>query len=269
VLSLPSYSSPLKLVARAGRSELYLFSSGYPAVQLFRSLDGGDSWQAADPDALRGATSMAIGPDGRLWFGSKGAPSVVDSGAVPWSPVPAPQVEPPETARTPITPSPSPRLSPPPLAIAPTPCASGLPELGCPVSGETPVSMARQPLQHGRMIWIGAAASLPDLQNSVLVLPEGGAIQSQGRWERFADTWQEDQPASDPLLAPPIGLFQPMRGFGKVWRERLGGPEALVGWATAPEQGLSGLVQRYQHGWVLRLGGEQVVLADAGTWRGD
>jgi hypothetical protein len=129
--------------------------------------------------------------------------------------------------------------------------------------------MARQPFQYGRMIWIGPAAGMSDLQNTVLVLMEAEAVQSQSGWRRFPDTWQEDQPASDPSLVAPEGLTQPVRGFGVVWRELLGGPEATIGWATGVEQGFDGLVQRYQRGWVLRLGGEQVILANVGTWRKD
>jgi hypothetical protein len=35
---------------------------------------------------------------------------------------------------------------------------------------------------------------------------------------------------------PPPGLYQPIRGFGKLWRTH---PEVRdrLGWATAPEQG--------------------------------
>ncbi len=40
--------------------------------------------------------------------------------------------------------------------------------------------------------------------------------------------------------------MQPVRGFGKVWREILGGPGAFVGWGTAPEVGLTGGVKRYE-----------------------
>ena len=63
--------------------------------------------------------------------------------------------------------------------------------------------------------------------------------------------------------------MQPVRGFGKTWRESLGGAGSVVGWATAPEVGLTGGVQRYENGWLLRLDDEQVVLTDAGTWRAE
>ncbi len=41
----------------------------------------------------------------------------------------------------------------------------------------------------------------------------------QGHFERFEDTWTPDEPESDPAVVPPEGLYQPIRGFGKVWRE--------------------------------------------------
>ena len=80
------------------------------------------------------------------------------------------------------------------------------------------------------MIWRGD-------DHTILVLLDNGA------WQRFDDRWQEGQPAADPGLAPPAGLLQPVRGFGKVWREQLGGPNAATGWATRPEEAMAGTVQ--------------------------
>jgi DNA-binding beta-propeller fold protein YncE len=254
VLALPSYSYPVTLLARAGRGELYLYAGGYPAPQLYRSLDRGASWQAADLAAIRDTTSMAVAPDGRLWFGRKGLVRAVDPAEIGWSAVtPSPSL--------PVSPSPLPPPSPVP---SPTPCARHLPELGCPTSSEVQVSMARQPFQRGGMIWIGPSSSLPDLEKTILVLADEG-----GTWQRFPDLWQEGQPESDPAITAPGGLMQPVRGFGKTWRESLGGAGSVVGWAIAPEVGLTGGVQRYENGWLLRLDDEQVVLTDAGTWRAE
>ena len=52
-------------------------------------------------------------------------------------------------------------------------------------------------------------------------------------YRQFADTWDASQPASGGLV-PPAELLEPMRGFGKVWRET---PDvrAQLGWATTPE----------------------------------
>lgn len=54
------------------------------------------------------------------------------------------------------------------------------------------------------------------------------------RWQQFSDTWTEDKPAIDPALTPPDGMFQPMRGFGWVWRTTRGLRDKL-GWATGQE----------------------------------
>jgi hypothetical protein len=68
------------------------------------------------------------------------------------------------------------------------------------------------------------------------------ALYPDGSWERFDDTWTEDLPAQDPSIVPPEGLYQPIRGFGKLWRQN---PtvRARLGWATAPEQGYEGAWQ--------------------------
>jgi hypothetical protein len=252
VLALPPYSYPLTLLARAGRRELYLYASGYPASQLYRSLDGGASWQAADLTPIPATTSVAVAPDGRLWFGSKGAVRAVDPATIVWTTLsPSPSLA--------LSPSPIPGRSPVP---PPTPCAQGVPELGCPIAGEVQVSVARQPFERGRMVWIGPTSGLPDLEKTVIVLVDEGST-----WQRFPDTWQEGQSESDPSIASPENLVQPVRGFGKVWREQLGGPQAAIGWATTPELGLTAGVQRYDRGWVLRLGEERLLLASDGSWR--
>lgn len=41
---------------------------------------------------------------------------------------------------------------------------------------------------------------------------------------------------SDPSIVPPAGLYQPIRGFGKLWRTNPHVRDGL-GWAIAPEQG--------------------------------
>ena len=92
-----------------------------------------------------------------------------------------------------------------------------------------------------------------------------------GRWAEYPDTWREGLPESDPALQPPAGLRQPVlrqpvRGFGKVWREQLGGPVATIGWATDAEIGLDGFVQEWDNGLVLRFGADTVVLLRDGSW---
>lgn len=64
-----------------------------------------------------------------------------------------------------------------------------------------------------------------------------------GRWERFADTWREGEEERDPSLTPPADRYQPVRGFGKVWREHPAVQEQLS-WATSPELGYISQLQQ-------------------------
>lgn len=57
-----------------------------------------------------------------------------------------------------------------------------------------------------------------------------------GRWELFDNTWEEGMAELDPELEAPEGLSQPIRGFGKLWRENDEIREAL-GWALETEVG--------------------------------
>ena len=94
-------------------------------------------------------------------------------------------------------------------------------------------------------------------------------------WQAFEDTWVEDAaPPYDPSLpAPPQ---QPQRGFGKVWREQLGGPQASIGWAVENERPVDGWRQRFEHGWLFwtdavlagaKSPGTAYLLYDDGTWQ--
>jgi hypothetical protein len=76
-----------------------------------------------------------------------------------------------------------------------------------------------QKFEHGIMVWIGAS-------KSILI------IRDDNVWGTYPDTWQPGMPESDPGLTPPDGLFQPVRGFGKVWRDY---DRSAIGWALAPE----------------------------------
>jgi hypothetical protein len=93
------------------------------------------------------------------------------------------------------------------------------------------------------------------------------ALHQDGAWLGYADTWQEGEPDHDPGLAPPEGLYQPVRGFGKVWRESLGGATARIGWATAEERGGPALVQPFGNGTLLKAPDEGVyALYFNGSW---
>lgn len=91
---------------------------------------------------------------------------------------------------------------------------------------------AEQEFEHGRMLWLQNAP----YPNPIVVLYEDGT------WQTFADTWQPGEPENDPAIVPPNGLYQPVRGFGEVWRNRPGVRERL-GWAVREEQGFESVWQ--------------------------
>jgi len=90
-------------------------------------------------------------------------------------------------------------------------------------------------------------------------------LPNRADWSRHEDTWTDEQ--AEPEQKAPRGLFAPVRGFGKLWREELGGPESALGWATAPERGTTFLIQPFANGLLLRdIDGELFVLYADGAW---
>ncbi len=101
-----------------------------------------------------------------------------------------------------------------------------------------------QPFENGRMFWLGQEMEercrpAHDFEPGsgeifVLIFDETGR---GGSWLRFVDEWDEARdPVSDPALEPPEGLFQPVRGFGYVWREKLTEEQrTALGWAMLEE----------------------------------
>jgi len=115
--------------------------------------------------------------------------------------------------------------------------------MGCPTNETHVTWMAFEPFENGFMVWREDNRMIYVLYND-------------GTWQSFPDTWQEGEPEKAGYTPPP-GLYEPIRGFGKVWREQLGGPNAAIGWATAPEQGDNRAVQDFRNG----------VMLDAADWR--
>lgn len=93
----------------------------------------------------------------------------------------------------------------------------------CPLDQARGATIVQQRFERGWMIWMPY-----DTGGSILVLYDGGRIGS------YVDAWTESLPVDDPTLAPPFGMFQPVRGFDLVWRDQSGVRDGL-GWATAPE----------------------------------
>jgi tetratricopeptide (TPR) repeat protein len=126
--------------------------------------------------------------------------------------------------------------------------------LGCPIAEAITLNAAIQPFEAGLTIWNAN-------ERAIYVLS------SDNTWARYNDTWDESQPDIDPSLTPPEGLQQPVRGFGKVWREQLGGAEASIGWAKGAEQGYTTMTQSFENGqMIVGNDGAILILYADGTW---
>jgi Two component regulator propeller len=227
----------------------------------------GQAWRqftAQDGLPSNEVVAIAEGADGWLWFGTgSGAarvdPATLKLAAVTWPALPTPA----PTAH--ITPTPTPVAQ---IAPTPAPCGQLSAEpfatvyrdsqiaarLGCPTAEAATTPAAFQPFELGLMFWRANERRID-------------VLQADGTWQRFIDTWDESQPAYDPSLTPPEGLLQPVRGFGKVWREQLGGPQAPIGWALAAEQSYDMRVQPFALGQMITgPGGQVYVLYADGTW---
>jgi photosystem II stability/assembly factor-like uncharacterized protein len=240
---------------------------GLPGL-IYGSWDGGQSWQDLHSGLPAGGIrqvvfSPAHSQDGLLFLVPYGGGLYKRAGRGPWVPVGEAAASPPP-ARTP---------APPPTQTSPAPvppCPMAAVEfrgvweqaaapLGCPTAPARQQILAQQPFEQGSMIWDSGT-------RRIYVLFESGS------WQTFDDTWVEGQdPAYDPAWPPPPQ--QPQRGFGKVWRERLGGPQAAIGWALENERAVDGWVQRFERGllvWTdapLAGTGTAHLLYDDGTWQ--
>jgi hypothetical protein len=130
-----------------------------------------------------------------------------------------PPDQPTATRRATRTPRPPTRT---PLPASPTP----IPDI-FPTNTVAEVQIAEQVFEHGRMFWIRHS-------RQIWVMLATGDDPSNGDWFCYNDTFEEGEMEIDPDLIPPEGLFQPRRGFGKLWREHPDIKDGL-GWAITPE----------------------------------
>jgi hypothetical protein len=103
------------------------------------------------------------------------------------------------------------------------------PPAGCPLPASFTTVVAEH-FQRGALIWMQASGEERRLDEIIALY----ADDQQPRWQMMVDDWESGLPEDDPDIVPPAGLLQPVRGFGKVWRERPGVRERL-GWATDEE----------------------------------
>ena len=93
---------------------------------------------------------------------------------------------------------------------------------------------AEQHFEHGIMLWV-------EEQDRIIVLYNDDQFSS--KYTIFQDDWNEEQPEFDPTLQSPEGLYQPIRGFGLVWRSHTEVRDRL-GWAKDVEVGFDTIVQQ-------------------------
>ena len=122
----------------------------------------------------------------------------------------------------------------------------------CPAGPAGTTGGAEQPFEHGTMLWV-------ESEDRIYVLYDDDQIPD---WQAFTDEWEPGDPEEDPGLDPPPGLYEPVRGFGLVWREQPNVRERL-GWGTAPEQGYTTAIQRSSHWKYMHT---YIKAYDEGTW---
>lgn len=116
----------------------------------------------------------------------------------------------------------------------------GCPQTYPPFDKETAIQTAYQPFEHGSMLWISKTTYTQEWLIYVFF--------DDGTFQQFDDNWRDGDPANG-NMSPPTGLYEPQRGFGKVWREGTGAQvRERLGWATALEKGGDGAYQRFQYG---------------------
>jgi len=125
--------------------------------------------------------------------------------------------------------------------------------LGCPIAGEdfsyTQGASAR--FERGQMYWVNLRGGRSLV--FVLIYGSDGSV----RYRMIEDTWREGD-IINAGLTPPPGLYEPSRGFGKVWRE-FPDIRAQIGWAVENERAVTASYQVFERGRVLRIWDDNIV----------
>jgi hypothetical protein len=133
--------------------------------------------------------------------------------------------------------------------------------VGCPIEHEGALQVAAaEQFQGGYMFWRGDT-------KTIYIFYWGSPNDTVGAWQQFPDTWNDGDPEPTPEQAAPTGLYIPVRGFGKLWRENSSVHQAL-GYAIEPEQAITGAWQAYQHGFALWTDDKVIrfMFSDSNIW---
>jgi hypothetical protein len=142
----------------------------------------------------------------------------------------AEQAIPTTEAQSAVTPSPQPTT-----ATTPTPTIDLFPTA---TFGQ--IQVAEQVFERGRMFWIQP-------RKQIWVLIDNGS--GSGQWQVYDDTFEDGEPESDPNIVPPEGKYQPLRGFGKLWRSNADLQNKL-GFGLTPEFGYVSNYEYYPGGQI-------------------
>ncbi len=168
---------------------------------------------------------------------------------------PQPSDTPTQTPTSTNTPTATPTLTPTPT-VTPTPtCAVAVDgelapawdrgTLGCPTGNAAIVWSAWETFQRGSMWW------RQDTDWAYVFHWQGGSDPTRGDWTTGGNSWKWDGSFPDGHgLTPPAGLLEPVRGFGFVWYNYLGGEASQIGWATFEEMGICSKVQKFEQGTI-------------------
>lgn len=115
-------------------------------------------------------------------------------------------------------------------------CAAPFPQLNA--------RIATQQFERGALVWSEGRGPGGSWGSIWMVYFDNG--RNSLVWESFPDLWAEGQPERGGETPPP-GLYEPIRGFGKLWRENPHVRDTL-GWAAAPERADTGSLQYFQGG---------------------
>ena len=107
--------------------------------------------------------------------------------------------------------------------------------VGCPEHAPVVVTAVQQDFERGRLLWLPTHPLYPELGSVIVVLVGNGSTPQSGG-VLYPDTWQVGEPEFDPDLVPPAGFVQPVRGFGKMWRDAL---QPALGWGVEEESSVT------------------------------
>lgn len=96
---------------------------------------------------------------------------------------------------------------------------------------------------------------------------QNGSNPAAGDWATGGNAWRWDGSFPDGRgLTPPPGLLEPIRGFGYVWFNFLGGAASTIGWATDQEKGFCANLQPFDTGLIFHSSTVQFCQDELFNW---